>query len=72
MGESQRGAEEVYEVIDASAPLRQASSPDAPLDTEALECAPHLSQMRLVDRPFASGVKTAQRARSVYSAIGRP
>jgi hypothetical protein len=37
MAESQRGAEEVYEVIDATAPLRQAPSPDAPLDTEALK-----------------------------------
>jgi cell wall-associated NlpC family hydrolase len=37
MAESQRGAEQVYEVIDATAPLRQAPSPDAPLDTEALK-----------------------------------
>src|SRR5919201_519272 len=37
MAEGRRGAEEVYEVIDATAPLRQAPSPDAPLDTEALK-----------------------------------
>jgi cell wall-associated NlpC family hydrolase len=36
MAEGRRGAEEVYEVVDATAPLRQAPSPDAPLDTEAL------------------------------------
>jgi cell wall-associated NlpC family hydrolase len=36
MAEGPRGAEEVYEVVDATAPLRQAPSPDAPLDTEAL------------------------------------
>ncbi len=37
MAEGGRGAEQVYEVIDATAPLRQAPSPDAPLDTEALK-----------------------------------
>src|SRR5919197_6302558 len=37
MAEGRRGVEEVYEVIDATAPLRQAPSPDAPLDTEALK-----------------------------------
>src|SRR5262245_42956343 len=37
MAEGQRGAEDVYEVIDPIAPLRQALSPDAPLDTEALK-----------------------------------
>jgi cell wall-associated NlpC family hydrolase len=37
MAEGQRGADQVYEVIDATAPLRQAPSPDAPLDTEALK-----------------------------------
>jgi cell wall-associated NlpC family hydrolase len=36
MAEGRRDAEQVYEVIDATAPLRQAPSPDAPLDTEAL------------------------------------
>src|SRR5947208_16967124 len=36
MAEGGRGADQVYEVIDATAPLRQAPSPDAPLDTEAL------------------------------------
>jgi cell wall-associated NlpC family hydrolase len=37
MAEGRRDAEEVYEVIDATAPLRQAPAPDAPLDTEALK-----------------------------------
>jgi cell wall-associated NlpC family hydrolase len=37
MADGRGGAEKVYEVIDATAPLRQAPSPDAPLDTEALK-----------------------------------
>jgi cell wall-associated NlpC family hydrolase len=37
MAEGRRGGEQIYEVIESTAPLRQAPSPDAPLDTEALK-----------------------------------
>jgi cell wall-associated NlpC family hydrolase len=37
MAEGERGADQLCEVVDATAPLRQAPSPDAPLDTEALK-----------------------------------